>query len=193
MSSCTLISDAKLNLNMKNLIYLVLMTITLLSCQEKEEVMPTRDSNGRLSVRFVAKNNETNQPYLHYNNANVIFIIPSGGTRGGNATAISVTGKQDVDHKFETNVFFQTMYNPATSLPEYSPLDFYSFNYIVDGKSNFVNLRSSSPSEGIFITKNDADSLGGTFKIKMEEMPQGSSTNYKEMEGYFCIAKKGVL
>ena len=169
------------------------MTITLLSCQEKEEVIPTMNSNGRLSVRFVAKNNETNQPYLHYNNANVVFIIPSGGTRGGNTTAISVTGKQDVDHKFETRVFFQTIYNPATSLPEYSPLDVYGFNYIVDGKSNFINLRSSSPSEGIFITKNDADSLGGTFKIKMEERPQGSSTNYKEMEGYFCIAKKGVL
>ena len=176
---------------MKNLMYLVLMIISMLSCQKKKEVVPT--SNGRLSVRFVAKNGEANQPYLHYNNANVIFTILSGGTRGGNATGISVTGKQDVDHKFETNVFFQTRYNPTTSLPEYAPLDVYGFNYIVDGKSNFISLPSSSPSEGIFITKNDTDSLGGTFKIKMEEMPQGSSTNYKQMEGYFCIAKKGIL
>ena len=161
------------------------------SCQDKKEVIPT--SNGRLSVRFVDKNNEINQPYLHYNNANVRFFIPSGGTRGGNATAILVTGKQDISHKFETNVLFQTTYNPTTSLPEYDPLYFYSFDYIIDGKNNLRNLPSSSSSEGIFITKNDTDSLGGTFKIKMEEMPQGSSTNYKQMEGYFCIAKKGIL
>ncbi len=167
------------------------MTFTMSSCQEKKEVQPT--SAGRLSIRFVAKNGEANQPYLHYNNANVIFTIPSGGTRGGNATSISVIGNQDINHQFETRVFFQTKYNPATNLPEYDPLQVYGFNYIVDGKNNFISLPSSSPSEGIFITKNDADSLGGTFRTRMEEMPQGSFTNYKEMEGYFCIAKKGIL
>ncbi len=166
------------------------MTFTMLSCQEKKEVVPT--SAGRLSVRFVAKNGEANQPYTHYSNANVVFTLLSGGTRGPNSTGISITGKEDANNKFETNVFFQTKYNSLTSLPEYDYPGFYSAVCLVGGQPTIASI-STGLEKLVTITKNDADSLGGTFRVKMEDLPRGSSTNYKEMDGYFCIAKKGVL
>lgn len=167
------------------------MIIGLSSCQEKKEVHPT--SAGRLSVRFIDKNNEINQSYMHYNNATVGFIVPSGGTRSFNSTSIGITGKQDANNKFETSIGFGTDYNTVTNLPELEPNGIYHVACSAGGQQFLTNVPWTPSNKDFVITRNDADSLGGTFRVKMEAMPQGSSTNYKEMEGYFCIAKKGIL
>ncbi len=167
------------------------MTFTMSSCQEKKEVLPT--SNGRLSVRFVAKNGETNQPFIAYRNVSVYATNPAGGATSTNPASITIMGNEDDRNKFLTSVNILSGDNFRTTLPKYEALVNYGVACSVGGVATLFSLPNNSLDEGLIITKNDADSLVGTFRVRLEDAPQDMSASYKEMEGYFCIAKKGIL
>ena len=177
---------------MKNLICVVLMTIGLLSCQKKESVIPVNE--GSFFFRFVDKN-ETNKPFSSYNTVEVI-VAPKLEQSNNESVDIVIRGWQDAQNEFNTSLVF--------SRNKTKPISFYypDRNLMIDSiycvstyksdRKNFLlgNMPNRNLDERLIITKDDADSLAGKFKINLVD-DGVLLTGSRQMEGYFSIAKKG--
>ena len=157
------------------------------SCKNKANVEIATEGN--ISVRFVDKN-ETNKPFLSYKNVEV-SVTPIYQQTNQEKVAVIMNGLEDAQNGFITCIGFnRDITNPRLYYYQNNSVDScYNVNTAKPGGRD-IDLASStnnSIDERLFITKDDADSLCGKFRVTLVN----NTSIRREMEGYFSVAKKG--
>ena len=190
---------------MKNTLFLcfIALYIVLSSCECKEvEPDTTTRTQGKMSVRILEKNNDAIVPFSPYKEADFrIYWIYSGNGR----QILSIAGDyldntvlNPISRGFDVS-FVREIDKPTSSYKAsidgnqvaYQSTEFFKcdgFGY--DSRS--TSLDAINLNENLTLTKDDADSLVGNFRVRLKTIAL-NSVDTITVEGRFSCAKNGLF
>ena len=172
----------------------------MLSSCEQEKIKPEfTTTQGKMSVRVINKNDDSNIPYSSYKEASLLVHWASGNNilLLINGDYLNSTTLNPISRGFQVGC----IRNMDAPTPRYQAITVTNQNYQIskffDGTgfgydSRSTSLDATNINESLTFTKDDADSLVGNFRVRLETIAPNSIDTIT-VEGRFSFAKNGVF